>query len=51
LDEIGIWQFLSPNSEGFVPDEEHPSELRYLGNVGVIGFADELRLNLNRAPN
>jgi hypothetical protein len=35
----------------FVPDEEHPSELRYLGKVGVICFGDELRLNLNCAPN
>ena len=49
--EIGMWQFLWPSSKGSVPDEEHPSELRYLGNVGVISFADQLRLNLNRAPN
>jgi hypothetical protein len=44
--EISMWQF----SEGSVPDE-HPSELRHFGNVGVICFAEELRLNLNRAPN
>jgi len=42
-----MWQFLWASSEGSVSDEEHPSELRYLGYVGVICFADELRLNLN----
>ena len=49
--EICMRLFLWLSSEGTVPGEKQPSELRYLGDVSLIRFGGYLRLNFNRSPN